>query len=161
MPNADLSRYLRHLEINIMLFRSTVLAAATSCFAVVQAQYKIDPESVDINQRGKAQAPRRMPLFASMSTNSLLEVWCRNQKETCPKICEQTEPQTTLVNDCDAVCINFPRNFPNILFPLTCCSLGNSYIWLLVRKQSETQYLGVLLDIAVLCLSRMDEPVCR
>ncbi|OAQ98154.1 hypothetical protein LLEC1_01495 [Akanthomyces lecanii] len=30
--------------------------------------------------------------------------WCRDEKLTCPLICQQTEPRTTLVNDCDPVC---------------------------------------------------------
>lgn len=29
--------------------------------------------------------------------------WCRDEKLTCPLICQQTEPRTTLVNDCDPV----------------------------------------------------------
>ncbi|OAA80981.1 hypothetical protein LEL_00526 [Akanthomyces lecanii RCEF 1005] len=31
----------------------------------------------------------------------LPERWCRDEKLTCPLICQQTEPRTTLVNDCD------------------------------------------------------------
>ncbi|KAL6859921.1 hypothetical protein ACO1O0_003945 [Amphichorda felina] len=64
-----------------MLFRPTVLAAAVSLATVAQAQYSIDPESVPIAER---------------------KVWCNTQVESCPLICSQTKPGTTLVNECDA-----------------------------------------------------------
>ncbi|KFH40292.1 hypothetical protein ACRE_090480 [Hapsidospora chrysogenum ATCC 11550] len=62
-----------------MLFRSSVVAAAT-LLTMAQAQYNIDPDSVPIADR---------------------EQWCRSQVASCPLICEQTKPGTTLVNDCD------------------------------------------------------------
>jgi len=63
-----------------MFFRSSVLAAA-SLTAVAQAQYKIDPETVDMNQR---------------------DYWCTMQVETCPLICYESSPDPVLVNECDA-----------------------------------------------------------
>merc|ERR1739847_31252 len=59
-----------------MFFRSSVLAAA-SLTAVAQAQYKIDPETVDMNQR---------------------DYWCTMQVETCPLICYESSPDPVLVN---------------------------------------------------------------
>lgn len=63
-----------------MLFRSTALAVATSFAVLAQAQYEINPDDININIRN---------------------VWCKNQEETCPKICEQSKPGTTIVNECD------------------------------------------------------------
>jgi hypothetical protein len=60
--------------------RSSVLAVAAAFTAVANADYYIDPESVRL---------------------SIRENWCLNQKSTCPIICQQTEPRTTLVNECD------------------------------------------------------------
>jgi hypothetical protein len=61
-------------------FRATALATAAVLVAAVQADYYVDPDSVPIGLR---------------------EVWCRDEKSTCPLICQQTEPPTTLVNECD------------------------------------------------------------
>ncbi|QPG95222.1 hypothetical protein C2857_007866 [Epichloe festucae Fl1] len=61
--------------------RATVLAAAAaSLSAVANADYNIDPSSVPISNRRN---------------------WCTQEKSTCPLICQQTEPRTTLVNTCD------------------------------------------------------------
>ncbi|KAJ4266204.1 hypothetical protein NW762_004185 [Fusarium torreyae] len=60
--------------------RTVVLAVAASCVAVVNADYVIDPDSVPLSQR---------------------RVWCMNEKETCPLICEQTSKGDTKVNECD------------------------------------------------------------
>lgn len=60
--------------------RTIVLAAAASAVTVVNADYVIDPESVPIAQR---------------------RVWCMNEKETCPMICEQTSKGDAKVNECD------------------------------------------------------------
>ncbi|KAF4977986.1 hypothetical protein FZEAL_5568 [Fusarium zealandicum] len=60
--------------------RTTVLAVTASCVAVVNADYVIDPKSVPL---------------------SLRNVWCDNEKETCPLICGQTGDGNTKVNDCD------------------------------------------------------------
>jgi len=62
-----------------MLFRSRVVAAAT-LLTMAQAQYRVEPDSVPIADR---------------------EQWCRSQVASCPLICEQTKPGTTLVNECD------------------------------------------------------------
>ncbi|PNY26770.1 Uncharacterized protein TCAP_03294 [Tolypocladium capitatum] len=61
-------------------FWSTVLATAAAFAAVAHADYIIDPNSVSLGTR---------------------QVWCTNEKNTCPLICQQMEPRTTLVNDCD------------------------------------------------------------
>ncbi|POR39598.1 Putative CDP-alcohol phosphatidyltransferase class-I family protein [Tolypocladium paradoxum] len=61
-------------------FRSVALATAATFVAVAHADYVIDPKSVPLGTR---------------------QVWCTNEKNTCPLICQQMEPRTTLVNDCD------------------------------------------------------------
>lgn len=67
----------------IMLFRSTaVLAVAASFTGFAFADYIIDPETVPLVQR---------------------EFWCKTSMTTCPLICQQTEPATTLINECDPV----------------------------------------------------------
>ena len=62
-------------------FRSTVLAVALSFGAIAQAQEQlwIDPQSVTEDTRKR---------------------WCDDQMRTCPFICEQTEPRTTIKNEC-------------------------------------------------------------
>lgn len=42
------------------------------------------------------------PLCPTILTQ-YLDSWCMTEKSTCPLICQQTPPGTTLVNDCDAV----------------------------------------------------------
>jgi hypothetical protein len=64
--------------------RTTVLAVAASCVAVVNADYYIEPDSVPISQR---------------------RVWCQNTKEACPLICEQTSKGEPKVNSCDPVSV--------------------------------------------------------
>ncbi|KAJ6782180.1 hypothetical protein PWT90_03612 [Aphanocladium album] len=60
-------------------FRTTGLVAAAALATFVQADYEIDPTSR----------------------------WCRDEKLTCPLICQQTEPRTTIVNDCDAETLTY------------------------------------------------------
>ncbi|KAF4124911.1 Conserved hypothetical, protein [Geosmithia morbida] len=69
-----------------MLFRSTLVSVVTLFVAVGQAQYKIDPDSVDSDVR---------------------DAWCVTQKDTCPLICQQTKPGTTLVNTCDSATLTY------------------------------------------------------
>ncbi|KJZ76989.1 hypothetical protein HIM_03866 [Hirsutella minnesotensis 3608] len=65
----------------MLSLRSAVLAAVVVLVGTVQAADKtIDPSTV--------------PLSTRLS-------WCANEKDTCPLICQQVEPRTTLVNDCD------------------------------------------------------------
>lgn len=67
--------------------RATVLAAAAaSLSAVANADYSIDPSSVALSVR---------------------KSWCQQEKSTCPLICQQTEPRTTLVNTCDPENLQF------------------------------------------------------
>ncbi|KAF4818840.1 hypothetical protein CGCSCA5_v004839 [Colletotrichum siamense] len=61
-------------------FKSTVFAAAAAFVAAAQADYVIDPKSVPLATR---------------------KAWCQDETNTCPIICQQVEPRTTLVNDCD------------------------------------------------------------
>ncbi|KAK7404001.1 hypothetical protein QQX98_010228 [Neonectria punicea] len=60
--------------------RSIVLAVAATLFAVAQADYVIDPDSVPLSQR---------------------QAWCNSERYTCPLICQQTGDGTTKVNECD------------------------------------------------------------
>ncbi|KPM45957.1 hypothetical protein AK830_g657 [Neonectria ditissima] len=60
--------------------RSVVLAVAATLFAVAQADYVIDPDSVPLSQR---------------------QAWCKSETYTCPLICQQTGDGTTKVNECD------------------------------------------------------------
>ncbi|KAI8719653.1 hypothetical protein NCS52_00746500 [Fusarium sp. LHS14.1] len=78
--------------------RTTVLAVAASCVAVVNADYYIEPDSVPISQR---------------------RVWCQNTKESCPLICEQTSKGEPKVNSCDPEtltygCICSDNKQPNV-----------------------------------------------
>ena len=66
--------------------RSTLLAAAMAVVAIAQTTPQIDPESVDEGTRDR---------------------WCNDQITSCPFICEQTEPRTTLENDCDSNSLTF------------------------------------------------------
>ncbi|KAK3341136.1 hypothetical protein B0T25DRAFT_573541 [Lasiosphaeria hispida] len=59
-------------------FRTALLALATAI--VVTADYYIEPESVSLSMR---------------------MAWCNNELSTCPLICQQVSPGTTLVNTCD------------------------------------------------------------
>ncbi|OHE92018.1 hypothetical protein CORC01_12657 [Colletotrichum orchidophilum] len=61
-------------------FKSTVFAAAAAFVATAQADYYVDPSTVPLATR---------------------KAWCADEKTTCPIICQQVEPRTTLVNDCD------------------------------------------------------------
>ncbi|KAG5989369.1 hypothetical protein E4U43_004515 [Claviceps pusilla] len=66
--------------------RSVAWAAAASLSAVASADYTIEPSSVPISTRRN---------------------WCTQEKSTCPLICQQTEPRTTLVNTCDPDTLQF------------------------------------------------------
>ncbi|OTB04475.1 hypothetical protein M426DRAFT_11622 [Hypoxylon sp. CI-4A] len=57
-----------------------VLATAIVLVSSVRADYVIDPDSVSLTNRNN---------------------WCQSEKSTCPLICQQSEPGSTLVNDCD------------------------------------------------------------
>jgi len=70
----------------MLSFRSTVLAVAALYAGVATADYVITPSSVPL---------------------SLREFWCSNEKSTCPIICQQFEPGTTLVNNCDPVALTY------------------------------------------------------
>ncbi|OAA62255.1 hypothetical protein ISF_05264 [Cordyceps fumosorosea ARSEF 2679] len=61
-------------------FKTTGIVAAAALATLAQADYQIDPSTVPLATRQR---------------------WCRDEKLTCPLICQQTEPRTTLVNDCD------------------------------------------------------------
>ncbi|KZZ90222.1 hypothetical protein AAL_07323 [Moelleriella libera RCEF 2490] len=63
-------------------FRASLAAAAATFFAVAGADYTINPSSVPI---------------------SIRKGWCQQELSTCPLICQQSEPRTTIVNTCDAV----------------------------------------------------------
>ncbi|TDZ20571.1 hypothetical protein C8034_v007962 [Colletotrichum sidae] len=61
-------------------FKCTVFAVAAAFAATAQADYIIDPTTVPL---------------------SLRRAWCQDQTNTCPIICQQTEPRTTQVNTCN------------------------------------------------------------
>ncbi|KAI1656961.1 hypothetical protein F4813DRAFT_390302 [Daldinia decipiens] len=63
-----------------------ILAAALLLVSSVQADYVIDPSSVSLTIRTS---------------------WCQSEKSTCPIICSQTPPGTTLVNDCDPKALTY------------------------------------------------------
>ncbi len=62
--------------------QSAVVAVVAALAAVVQADYYITPDSVSLSTR---------------------DYWCSNEKSTCPIICQQNPPYSTLVNTCDPV----------------------------------------------------------
>ncbi|KAJ9151861.1 hypothetical protein NKR23_g2584 [Pleurostoma richardsiae] len=66
--------------------RTAVLAFAAALFATVQADYVIDPTSVPLSTRKQ---------------------WCTSEESTCPIICEQTPPYSTLVNTCDPTTLTY------------------------------------------------------
>ncbi|KAI0007616.1 hypothetical protein F4779DRAFT_496714 [Xylariaceae sp. FL0662B] len=57
-----------------------ILATASLFVSSIRADYVIDPDSVSLTVRDK---------------------WCQDEKATCPLICQQTPPGTTLINTCD------------------------------------------------------------
>lgn len=61
-------------------FRTAVLAVAAAFSTLANADYVIDPNSVPLSTRN---------------------YWCEQEKTTCPLICQQTEPRTTIDNSCD------------------------------------------------------------
>jgi hypothetical protein len=60
----------------------TVLAVAAALVSAVRADYYISPDSVSL---------------------SLRQYWCSSEISTCPIICAQTKPFSTLTNTCDPV----------------------------------------------------------
>ncbi|CAK7564400.1 MAG: hypothetical protein SEPTF4163_002290 [Sporothrix epigloea] len=58
-----------------------ILAVATALVSTVRADYYIEPDSVSL---------------------SLRQYWCSSEISTCPIICAQTAPFSTLTNTCDA-----------------------------------------------------------
>lgn len=64
----------------MLSFKSTALAAVTLLAATARADYYIDPDSVSLSTR---------------------TAWCQQELTTCPIICEQVEPGTTITNTCD------------------------------------------------------------
>jgi len=63
-----------------MLFRSALVAVAAVFSSVAQADYVINPKSVPLSTR---------------------QAWCASELSSCPIICQQFPPGTTLVNKCD------------------------------------------------------------
>ncbi|OBT70139.1 hypothetical protein VE03_00575 [Pseudogymnoascus sp. 23342-1-I1] len=81
------------------MFLSKVFAVAALAVAVAaQEQYYIDPSSVVISTR---------------------EVWCNDQKSTCPLLCTQYPggSMTTAANDCDAETLTYDCTCGNGLSP--------------------------------------------
>ena len=74
----------------MLSFKLTVLAVAAALVSSARADYYIDPDSVAL---------------------SLRQYWCASEISTCPIICAQTAPFSTLTNTCDAVSLY-------IFFPL-------------------------------------------
>lgn len=68
----------------MLSLKTTVLAAVTLLTSTVRADYYIDPDSVSLATR---------------------KSWCQAEISTCPLICKQSSPGTTLINTCDAVSI--------------------------------------------------------
>ncbi|KAK0618426.1 hypothetical protein B0T17DRAFT_509967 [Bombardia bombarda] len=68
----------------MVLFRTAVLALTSAI--VVSADYYVVPSTV--------------PLATRMS-------WCNDERSTCPLICQQFEPHTTLDNSCDAETLTY------------------------------------------------------
>ncbi|EGX89401.1 hypothetical protein CCM_07653 [Cordyceps militaris CM01] len=80
-------------------FKTTGFVAAAALATVAQADYTIDPKTVPFATRGNE--PYISWTSMTPADGLLLDRWCRDEKLTCPMICQQTEPRTTLVNDCD------------------------------------------------------------
>ncbi|PHH75521.1 hypothetical protein CDD80_2318 [Ophiocordyceps camponoti-rufipedis] len=66
--------------------RSAALAVVAVFSAVAHADLVIEPSSVPISTR---------------------HAWCADERNTCPLICQQVEPRTTLMNDCDPKTLTF------------------------------------------------------
>jgi hypothetical protein len=67
-------------------FRTVFLSAVVALSSVVSADYVIDPSSVSLRTR---------------------EYWCQGQTSTCPILCQQVKPGTTLVNTCDPEALTY------------------------------------------------------
>ncbi|CAK7229472.1 hypothetical protein SCUCBS95973_007234 [Sporothrix curviconia] len=67
-------------------FKLTVLAVAAALVSAVRADYYIQPDSVSLTLR---------------------QYWCSSEISTCPIICAQTAPFTTLTNTCDAETLTY------------------------------------------------------
>ncbi|KAB5578537.1 hypothetical protein GE09DRAFT_554156 [Coniochaeta sp. 2T2.1] len=68
----------------MVLLRNTLLALASA--VAVSADYYVVPDSVPLSTRKQ---------------------WCTSELSTCPLICQQVEPRTTLVNTCDPVTLTY------------------------------------------------------
>jgi hypothetical protein len=62
--------------------KTLLVSAIVALTSVVSADYSIDPDSVPLSTRTR---------------------WCQDQESTCPILCQQVPPGTTLVNTCDPV----------------------------------------------------------
>ena len=83
----------------MLTVRSTVLAAAAALVTFARADYYVVPSSVPLSLRGMYISP--IPNLIPLTPGT--EAWCSDEKSTCPLICEQVQPGTTLVNQCDPV----------------------------------------------------------
>lgn len=101
----------------MLSLKTTFLAAATLLASAVRADYYIDPDSVSLSTR---------------------TTWCQQELTTCPLICEQTDPGTTLVNTCDPVCHLQFRAVSCGLSWLTFDDVENPHVRMLVRQQPAT-----------------------
>lgn len=102
----------------MLSIRSSVLAVAAVLASVASADYVIDPKSVSLSIRTS---------------------WCASELSTCPIICQQYPPGTTLVNTCDPEtltygCICGTGQKPNVteysltLPYFTCTEWGNQCV---------------------------------
>ncbi|KAF9875720.1 CDP-alcohol phosphatidyltransferase [Colletotrichum karsti] len=67
-------------------FKSTIFAVAAAFVASAHADYVINPKSVPLATR---------------------KSWCQDETNTCPIICQQVEPRTTLVNTCNSETLEY------------------------------------------------------
>ncbi|KAK1716657.1 hypothetical protein BDP67DRAFT_488083 [Colletotrichum lupini] len=100
-------------------FKSTVFAVAAAFVATAQADYYVEPSSVPLATRSTNFCYPCSPGNTYPVVGDLAKAWCADEKNTCPIICQQVEPRTTLVNDCDPEtltygCICGDKNQPNM-----------------------------------------------
>jgi hypothetical protein len=81
--------------------KTTGFAVATALAAIAQADYIIDPKTVPKSTRGIITTPDEAIFISQLTVPTA--TWCQDEKRTCPLICQQTEPRTTLINECDPV----------------------------------------------------------
>ncbi|KAK6219433.1 hypothetical protein LQW54_002165 [Pestalotiopsis sp. IQ-011] len=102
----------------MLSLKTTVLAAVTLLASTVRADYYIDPDSVSL---------------------SIRTTWCQQETTTCPLICDQVEPGTTLTNTCDPKTLTYGCLCGNNLQPniseysltlpyFTCTEWGNQCV---------------------------------